>query len=1082
MPRSPGKKRKQLQLSKQLQRQFMAVIKKRGALYAKQQRVRILKKDEKHITAEVMGTRPYRVTIDWEGEELSRLKTSCTCPFFRQGIPCKHLWATILVADNMDWAVASSDPEIKDPFDLFSPEFWTENPKHQNQQNSTLKPQTFVLWYTLLRNSMGYFITVQERYIKKNGGFGRVRPLKTRSGRGQRLMVQDRLIIPLIEDAASRNSIYSRSYYAAGRENIPLSSQDLEAILPILAETGRCNVVDEISKIEIPLLRLPSNPLARLKLKVHETGEDKDRVKLSPEIILYSLDHIQDHAIEACTISINDPELFFDTIPLFFIYGSELFQIHGPKLSAIKAMKKLIHQKNGLNLKRSTLPELLEWEEKTGIQGTLDISEEIAPKRIENELPKLKLIIEIEGDHITAEPFFIYGPHEIASSSDQTQILDTNSWVLIQRNFNAEQELLDMVRKHGIDLNINSIQIPLSHATELLDRLDQQGVILQTRERKPFIPGKVSRFTIRSGIDWFDLDGTIEFHGESISLPEMVEAYLKGSRTIQLNSEQIGILPSRWIENHLALLKMADRGSGHEKSLRYHSSQALLLDALLQEDSGTGESGNIEIDNRFENHVKRLKSFDGIRPIPAPKGFRGRLRPYQMEALGWFRFLEQMEFGGILADDMGLGKTVQILAWLCSRPGKRKDSPSLVVAPTSLIFNWINEAKKFTPDLKVLSYTGTDRKTNLEEFSDHHLIITSYGIMRRDIEVLKEIRFNYLILDESQAIKNPDSVAAKAARLLDGAHRLCLTGTPLENHVGELWSQMAFLNPGLLGSRNQFFNNYVKPINNEDQQALSMLQTLVKPFVLRRTKEEVAAELPSKVEKLILCPMTEEQEQVYATIRDHYRQEITESINQVGTNRTRFKVLEGLLRLRQAANHPGLVGADAPSGKFNRLICLIEETLATGHKALIFSQFTRMLGFIKEELDSKGISYEYLDGKVPQKDREARVSRFQMNEEAPLFLISLKAGGLGLNLTAADYVFIVDPWWNPAVELQAIDRSHRIGQKKTVVTYRLISSNTVEEKVTRLQDKKKKIAGSVLSGSKDMISRLSPEDLAILFS
>ena len=470
--------------------------------------------------------------------------------------------------------------------------------------------------------------------------------------------------------------------------------------------------------------------------------------------------------------------------------------------------------------------------------------------------------------------------------------------------------------------------------------------------------------------------------------------------------------------------------------------------------------------------------------LNAPSGFKGILRPYQEDALGWFAFLKKFNFGGILADDMGLGKTIQVLAWLAGELENGKERPSLVVSPTSVLFNWQAEAKRFVPDLKILVYVGNKRSgLIIKKMDQTDLVITTYGLVRRDIEILKDLRFNYVILDESQAIKNSNSHIAKAVRLLKARHRLCLTGTPLENNVGELWSQMEFLNPGLLGPRAVFDRRFTKPIAQEDKMARNTLKQMVKAFLLRRTKGAVAKEILEKMEHVILCPMTDGQAEIYSRVRDHYRASILATIERKGLNRSRIKILEGLLRLRQAANHPALIGEDgAGSGKLDKLTTLIKEAVSCGHKALVFSQFTKMLSLIRRSLDNAGIIYEYLDGRTPQARRKDRVRRFQDDKDIKLFLISLKAGGLGLNLTAADYVFLVDPWWNPAVELQAVDRTHRIGQDKKVFTYRFITAETVEEKVLALQKKKREMVSAILYGGQGMLRHLSRKDLDLLFS
>ena len=406
-----------------------------------------------------------------------------------------------------------------------------------------------------------------------------------------------------------------------------------------------------------------------------------------------------------------------------------------------------------------------------------------------------------------------------------------------------------------------------------------------------------------------------------------------------------------------------------------------------------------------------------------------------------------------------------------------------MVAPTSLLFNWRDEAARFCPELKVLTYAGLDRAGHVTRFEEYDIVLTTYGLLRRDVETLRETRWRCLILDESQAIKNPDSQTAKAALVLPAERRLCMTGTPLENRLDELWSQMHFLNRNMLGSRASFNTRFGQPVAQGDGAARDLLQRAIRPFVLRRTKEAVAKDLPEKQESVIRCEMTVGQAKVYARLHNHYRSEILAAVDAHGLGRSKIKVLEGLLRLRQAACHPGLVGEEAAgSGKLEELCRSLREVVDEGHKALVFSQFTRFLELIRKRLEAEGVAYEYLDGRTPAKSRETRVATFQNPAGPPVFCISLKAGGVGLNLTAADYVFIMDPWWNPAAEAQAVDRTHRIGQDKKVFAYRLISVDTIDEKVLLLQQNKRDLAELLSQGATSTIGSLTREDLEALLA
>ena len=408
--------------------------------------------------------------------------------------------------------------------------------------------------------------------------------------------------------------------------------------------------------------------------------------------------------------------------------------------------------------------------------------------------------------------------------------------------------------------------------------------------------------------------------------------------------------------------------------------------------------------------------------------------------------------------------------------------PSLVVAPKSLVFNWIEEAGRFTPNLKMLDYTGLDRKQHLDEFSNYDVIITTYGTLRRDILELKDKPFRFAILDESQAIKNAGSQAAKACRLISADHRLAMTGTPVENHLGELWSLFEFLNPGLLGT-SAAFQRLFKSSSADNPESLRVLSRAISPFILRRTKREVLKELPAKTEQTMHCEMPAHQRQQYDELRDYYRGHLTEQIKEKGFQKSKIHVLEALLRLRQAACHPGLLDErhrHKSSAKLDTLLEQLDRVRDEGHKALVFSQFTTLLSIVRERLDKQGIRYSYLDGRTS--NRQDRVREFQEDPDCGLFLISLKAGGFGLNLTAAEYVFILDPWWNPAVEAQAVDRAHRIGQTRPVFAYRLICKDTVEERILELQKSKRDLAEAIVSANSNVIGNLTAEDLQSLLS
>jgi SNF2 family DNA or RNA helicase len=427
----------------------------------------------------------------------------------------------------------------------------------------------------------------------------------------------------------------------------------------------------------------------------------------------------------------------------------------------------------------------------------------------------------------------------------------------------------------------------------------------------------------------------------------------------------------------------------------------------------------------------------------------------------------------------GLSKTAKSKG---SNPENGVSGPSLVVAPKSLVFNWIQEAKRFAPKLKVLDHTGLGRLKPGDHFENYDLILTTYGTLRNDAVQFKDVRFDYCILDEGQMIKNARTQSAKAVRLLNASHRLVLSGTPIENHLGELWSLIEFLNPGMLGSAS-VFKLTGAGARTSDPETRSLLGKALRPFILRRTKGQVARELPEKLEQTLYCDLDSKQRRLYNKLRDHYRSSLLHQVERTGMNKSKIQILEALLRLRQAACHPGLIDPSKktlPSAKLEMLIPQLEQITEEDHKALVFSQFTSFLAILREQLDQQEFPYAYLDGQT--RNRKEVVEHFQTDPGCKLFLISLKAGGLGLNLTAAEYVYLLDPWWNPAVETQAIDRTHRIGQTRKVFAYRIIAKDTVEERVLELQQSKRDLADAIINADNSLIRNLSREDLELLLS
>ena len=686
---------------------------------------------------------------------------------------------------------------------------------------------------------------------------------------------------------------------------------------------------------------------------------------------------------------------------------------------------------------------------------------------------------------IRIELSFIYGDELVVDDDPRKGFYLEEPRRLVARDFDAEMQAMATLDSAGAKIGKYGErprwEITRKRVPGAVRDLVKAGWQVKL-DGKTFRSATSVNAEIKSGIDWFEVHGTIAYGDSEVAFPRLLAAMEKGEQHIQLSDGTLGVLPDDFLAQYGALLRLGKKDGDH---IRFTRAQTSLLDALLF------ERGEVSADEQFMRARSALRNFEGLTAAAQPKNFTGELRHYQLEGLGWMEFLRTMGLGGCLADDMGVGKTPQVLALLENRRTVREsmaeDAPdrpgaSIVVVPRSLIYNWKQEAARFTPQLRVLDHSLPTRAGDTTEFSEYDVILTTYGLLRHDVVDLREYEFDYAILDEAQAIKNANSASAKAARLIKAKNRLVMSGTPIENHLGELWSLFEFLNPGMLGAAS-VFQKGTSSLKNPDQQTRELLSKALRPLILRRTKDQVIKELPPKLEQTIYCEMDGEQRKLYDEMRDHYRGSLLGRISRQGMAKSKMHILEALLRLRQAACHPGLIDktrVGEVSAKLENLLPQLEEVMEGGHKALVFSQFTSLLSIVKGHLDKTGVVYEYLDGKT--KDRQAAVERFQNDASCKLFLVSLKAGGVGLNLTAAEYVFLLDPWWNPAVESQAIDRAHRIGQTRPVFAYRLICKGTVEEKVLELQKSKRDLADAIIGEDNRLIGTLQREDLELLLS
>ena len=705
-------------------------------------------------------------------------------------------------------------------------------------------------------------------------------------------------------------------------------------------------------------------------------------------------------------------------IALYFKYGDNIY----PYRSSRKAYVTFNENNGSYNFTR--IMRSLTWE-----QHKVDLLISLGLRPTEGS--GFRIEKRLNGEEETVEQLDMFQSTEDKESS--LKDYEITDW--LQQNF-------DLIAEHGFEIRKEGDQQIYFTTSQLSFKIDEQS-------------------------DWFDVKATVQFGKYEVNFVDLRNYILKGIREYILPGGEIAVIPEEWFAQFKYLFEFSNN-SGSIQLKKYHVG--------IVQNLRNNQLAQLSIDRKLEG----LSDFKEIEEADLPKNFKGKLRTYQKAGYDWLCFLNQYRFGGCLADDMGLGKTIQTLALLQKQKEIGEKQASLIVMPTSLIHNWEQEAAKFTPKLKVFAYTGTEREKDVALFSGYDLILTSYGIARLDTEILKQYYFNYTILDESQIIKNPNSQISKAVASLNSQFKLILSGTPIENSVMDLWSQLSFVNPGLLGLQTYFKDNFVIPIERDkDEVKRDKLHVIIKPFILRRTKKQVAKELPEKIEQVTYCEMSEEQHKYYEEVKSSYRNEILKSITKFGVAKSRISIIQGLTKLRQIANHPVLVDDfyTASSGKFEEVTRMVESVIAEGHKILLYSQFVKQLTLFRRYFDRQELSYAYLDGSTKQKDRRGIVEEFQNNVDLKLFLISLKAGGLGLNLTAADYVFIVDPWWNPAIEQQAVDRSHRIGQVNTVFTYKFIAKNTVEEKILGLQQRKSEVASQLIVTEESFFKSLSEIDI-----
>ncbi|QUV95523.1 DEAD/DEAH box helicase [Chloracidobacterium aggregatum] len=1097
-------------VSQRIAEAFAPEVRERGEALLREGRVTAVEAHGDTITANVRGRMTYRVELLRDDDVLV---VSCTCPYFEEGQVCKHIWATVRLAEQEEHVLP---PPAGRPFRLLMAELerldegdglddvaggtpvssngstsgsaalpavstagwrrWFARLGQQARLAATDVAEQEILYFINLARTLAHgmlVVDVFSRTRKLDGEWGRLRASGLTVGQIATLPDErDRQALALLSGIREHVDWEQAMDAAPVPSSVRIPTTALTVVMPLLCATGRC-WLQTADEADAPAQVVQRPPLQwepegwRMQLEVRQ-------VETPPHYVL-----VGGLRRGEAWLPLSAPRLLlagglvFSEVSVAPLQDEGVFYWIG-----------LLRKSDAVRIPLEDGPDLVEKLLRLPTLPPVTLPEDLRFETCQGQpLPVLRLRA---GEGRPGEGWlgatlgFEYEGHWLEATSVQPGIFDAPRRRFIRRDLVRERAAAEQLRALGLrpdrsQAGTPEYRVPVKRLPALVRDLVLQGWRIES-EGRLFRPLQSFALEVRSGVDWFELHGNCDFGTATAHLPELLRALRQGETVVTLSDGSLGVLSEEWFERYGFLATLGEVEDGH---LRFSSAQISLLDTLL------AAQPEVRVDTRFQALREQLHRFSGVEPALEPPGFVGELRPYQREGLGWLLFLQRFGFGGCLADAMGLGKTAQTLALLETRRVRRQTEslpPSLVVAPRSLVFNWRQEAEKFTPRMRVLEHTGVGRARSIEQFADYDLILTTYGTLRRDILLLKDFAFDYAILDEAQAIKNARSESAKAARLLNCRHRLALSGTPVENHLGELWSLFEFLNPGMLGAAS-VFQLTASGGRTVDAELQPLLARALRPFILRRTKEQVARDLPPKTEQTIYCEMEPEQRQAYNELRDHYRRTLLGLVDTKGLQRTRIQILEALLRLRQAACHPGLLDparVEGPSAKLDTFFMHLAEVLESGSKVLVFSQFTSLLALIRKRLDADGITYEYLDGRT--RNRQERVERFQQDPNCQLFLISLRAGGQGLNLTAAEYVFLLDPWWNPAVEAQAIDRAHRIGQVRPVFAYRLIVRDTVEEKVLELQATKRELADAIITADNSLLRQLERADLELLLS
>ena len=1068
-------------LADTLKNEFEPGIRVRGKDFFLEGKVTLLHDGDEYVHFQVRDSSDYETQIEYRDED-EAFELECTCPYFEDSFFCKHLWASVLETDRLHLmpTLIGGETVIRDvtPEDARLAPNWQDvlaqiqrkierdqiyksgksikGQAPERNANPRVGQYAINVPSSIDRNQIQLHLYVQMRL--KKGATGSLKAAELNHAKIQFYEAPEEreFLWDLIGRTEIISSFYNSSSTHSKINSLSLTPGHADSILRKISDSGKLYQLQGESARYYGFYDTPNlkpiryeKDLWSLQFRLVKT---ENTYFLNGELVnqegqLRSIDHIRgwmEHFI------------FYDDS----IARSDLSE-HLMWYELIKARP--------LPLAENELESFLDYfwnQSQAPIAIELPAEFQMDEKRADTPTPQISFETSTNRGSFAAKLSFGYG-EDVAHAGTGRYLYNISRREKLLRNLEFENQCLLLLRELSMDES-EDLAIHAYFTSDqflpIVEKLLSLGWQVFAKSQK-IQQGSDYKVHISSGIDWFDVNADIKFGQNILRMPQLLHALKSGERMISLDDGSLGILPEEWLRKlapFVGLSKATDEG------LRISKVQALFLTASLDE--------NIKFssDQKFKSLKNIITDLKNLNPEESSPNLQGQLRDYQKTGLSWLKTIAKHEIGGVLADDMGLGKTIQVLALLANVNSKL---PNLVLAPKSLIFNWQNEAAKFTPHLKVLVYAGGSRQSLIKLIPKYDIILSTYQTLRNDIEAFQSIQFQYLILDEAHNLKNSQSQITMAAKLILAEKKIALTGTPVENSLMDLFSILSVVTPGLVSDAQA--SRWVKEAEPE---VIGRLARALTPFILRRTKEQVLKDLPEKSEQVLYCELSTNERLKYDELKEFYWGQLSGKIEEKGLAKSKIEDLEALLRLRQAACHQGLLDTkfkDGTSTKFELVIEQLESVIKDGHKALVFSQFTTLLGLFSKELDKRGIVFEYLDGKTF--NREERVTNFQENKNCQVFLLSLKAGGVGLNLTAADYVFILDPWWNPAAESQAIDRTHRIGQTKKVFAYKIIAKDTVEEKILALQEKKKKLAKAVISGDASLLKSLNIEDLKDLF-